>query len=395
MPLSGTALKVIVTGGIFGLTLLASLLPYKFRASKRFLSVCNVFAGGIFLAAGLCHLLADSVEQFDEYWEERDHHHDDDPTPPSQLTHGDEHEHFPWPYAMMGVGFMTTLFVELIAHKLTHTTNKDKSKDSCDGSAQSLNSQTEPFLPAQGDYLADSSVNNINNNDHHNHSHGGNHPHQHNKDNIDPHQQGLIATPENSFYSNLRYAGESSQRNHEHGHGHGANPGGKKHEHGHDHDDEHGHSHLPMNTENQSLIVAFALFLALSFHSIIEGISLGSSSDDSMKSIMIAILAHKGLESFSLGTSLINSNASILKYAIFCLLFSCMTPVGVLIGALVEASTEGIVSAFITAFAAGTFTYVAVVEVLIPEFKKQQDLILKALALSAGFAGMAVIALWV
>ena len=378
---SSTALKVIVTGAIFALTVLASLLPYKFRASKRFLSVCNVFAGGIFLGAGLCHLLADSAEQFNEYYEEHDEHHHDDhdghddpePTPTPSLTHGgdDEDEHFPWPYAMMGIGFLTTMFVEILAHKLIHSEPK---KDQ--HVADSINnSQTEPFLPAQGDYLADSSVD---------------------QENLPAKNTGL--TPENSFYSNFGsdHHGHSHNNHHNdnhHGHSHENHHG---HDHGHhDHGDDHGHSHMPLNTEGQSLIMAFALFLALSFHSIVEGISLGSASDDSVKSIMIAILAHKGLESFSLGTSLINSNATIIKYVLFCLVFACMTPRGVLIGALVEASTEGIVSAFITGFAAGTFTYVAVVEVLIPEFKKQKDLFLKAVAASAGFAGMAVIALWV
>jgi zinc transporter ZupT len=260
---------------------------------------------------------------------------------------------------MMGIGFLATLFVELIAHQLTHKTPSDDKKNET-----VQNSQTEPFLQAQGDYLVDSSVNQ--------------------RDGVDPHNQGLIATPENSFYSH--FSGD-------HGHSHG-NHHGHSHAHDSSHDD-HGHSHLPMDTANQSIIVVLALFLALSFHSIVEGISLGSSDGDTVKSIMIAILAHKGLESFSLGTSLINSNASTLKYITFCLIFSLMTPIGVIIGALVLSNTEGIVSAFITGFAAGTFTYVSIVEVLLPEFKKQQDLLFKAIAASVGFAGMAIIALWV
>eukprot|EP00461_Guttulinopsis_vulgaris_P004655 UN04657 len=184
----------------------------------------------------------------------------------------------------------------------------------------------------------------------------------------------------------------------EHGHCHGVNDSSAHNHdhHGHSHGgDDHGHSHVPLNTENQSIITFVALWIALSFHSVVEGIVLGSSDSETIKSILVAILAHKGLESFALGASLINAKVSAKKFVAFCLCFALMTPIGILIGLLAESGFEGPVSACLSGFGAGTFLYVSIVEVLLPQFNKQVDTMWKVLALAAGYAGMAAIALWV
>ena len=72
----------------------------------------------------------------------------------------------------------------------------------------------------------------------------------------------------------------------EHGHGHGG--------HGHGHGGE-GHSHINISGDT-SYIVAYLLVLALSFHSIFEGIALGTQENMSTAvSLFIAIIAHSPL----------------------------------------------------------------------------------------------------
>ena len=351
---SRNVFKLLTTIGIFALTVVAALLPYKLRANRRVLSILNIMAGGVFLGAGLCHLLADSADQFNDYYEsqhdhdDHDHHDDHDP---SKLTHGGEDEPFPWAFCMAGIGFLTTLIVEQVAHYLMHVPAKP---DGSEMGATLINSDVTP----SDQHNAAVDIEQLGHAHSHNHEH---HSHEH----------------------------HSHEHNHHEHHSHNHN----HHEHNHD---EEGHSHAPINTEHQSIVVVVALWLALSFHSVCEGIAMGSAnSDDSQRAIVIAIFAHKGLESFSLGTNLIRSRSSTLKYIIFCLLFACMTPMGVLIGHLISKSTEGLVAAYISGFAAGTFLYVATVEVIIPEIKKQQDTLFKCIAVASGFAFMAVIALWV
>lgn len=351
MVLTTKSLKAIAGVTIFALTILSSLLPYKIRSSKRILSVLNVLAGGVFLGAGLCHLLADSAELFEEYAEEghdhdHDHDHDDHDhdVDPAQLTHGGgEDEPFPWAFCCAGIGFISTLAMEQFAHWLTHSPKEEAPHTEEDH-------LLEHGAPSSDNYrtLAQpESINNSAKDVEHGHSHNHNH-HDH----------------------------------HHHNH------------HDHHHDDHHGHSHVPLNTDNQSFIIFITLWVALSYHSIVEGIVLGSADQETIKSILVAILAHKGLESFSLGTGLIRSGASKLKFFLFCLAFACMTPIGIILGLFVS-NLSGPVVAAVTGFGAGTFCYVSIVEILLPEFNKQQDVLFKIICLAAGFGGMSALALWV
>lgn len=65
--------------------------------------------------------------------------------------------------------------------------------------------------------------------------------------------------------------------------------------HGHGHGGEDGHSHVSINPDT-SYVVAYLLVMALSFHSIFEGIALGTQEKMATTvSIFIAIIAHSPL----------------------------------------------------------------------------------------------------
>lgn len=148
-----------------------------------------------------------------------------------------------------------------------------------------------------------------------------------------------------------------------------------------------------------SFTSAIILFLALSFHGLMEGIALGAmtdSGDKTLLTIFIAIIAHKGLEAFSLGTSLTRSQVSNVSYWVFLLSFSLMTTVGIAIGMILSAGLDdSLVSNVCVALASGTFIYVAIMEVIMKELAIKVDIAAKLALLLLGFGLMSVLALWV
>ena len=80
--------------------------------------------------------------------------------------------------------------------------------------------------------------------------------------------------------------------------------GHKGHGQGHDHAG-HGHSHVSSLIENESSLRSIILFLALSVHSIFEGMALGLQETPSKAlNLFIAIVLHECLVAFAMGISL-------------------------------------------------------------------------------------------
>ncbi|CRG98869.1 zinc transporter ZIP domain-containing protein, putative [Plasmodium relictum] len=112
------------------------------------------------------------------------------------------------------------------------------------------------------------------------------------------------------------------------------------------------------------------LLLAFSFHSIIEGITLGSVKNSYVTNF--SIISHKAFASFSIGINLINMQIKKKKYILFMLLFSLMTPLGILLGLVTNifASTSSTVIQFLPSILAsigsGTFVYISLFEIIGP-----------------------------
>lgn len=120
-----------------------------------------------------------------------------------------------------------------------------------------------------------------------------------------------------------------------------------------------------LNASSLTSSKATCLFIALSFHSVMEGIGLGTQKTvPLLASISAAILAHKGLAAFALGTALCKSGISRCKFCAMAIFFSCGTPVGIGIGAVVAANFEGPTTSVFTAIAAGTFLQISLMEII-------------------------------
>ena len=113
----------------------------------------------------------------------------------------------------------------------------------------------------------------------------------------------------------------------------------------------------------------YLLMLALSVHSVFEGLALGlAKTETSCMNMVIAILAHKGTAALSLGISLVKAFPDDLRLIRWLItIFNIATPLGVVIG-MVVSNAGDIYCVIFSSIAAGTFLYIACTEIIVQEF---------------------------
>lgn len=136
----------------------------------------------------------------------------------------------------------------------------------------------------------------------------------------------------------------------------------------------------------------YLLMLALSFHSLLEGLSLGAAKNPRRAlHLFVAILMHKGIAAFSLGVAWLSMAPDNQRYAAAMVFFASVTPVGVLLGKPMEGSTLGLL---VTALSSGTFVYVGLVEAcpgLRTPWLPGRAAVLQLASYASGFVCMAVL----
>ena len=136
--------------------------------------------------------------------------------------------------------------------------------------------------------------------------------------------------------------------------------------------------HVPPDsgTAQGQSIYPLVLLLLLSIHSIITGLSLGLESHASTAIILaLGIVLHKGSEAFALMVSTISANFAANRRNALLGVFAAMTPVGILAGMLGSSVLHGDAAALVegsfNALAAGTFIYIAILDIIDEEFSKR------------------------
>eukprot|EP01132_Coremiostelium_polycephalum_P011566 gene11566-14168_t len=121
--------------------------------------------------------------------------------------------------------------------------------------------------------------------------------------------------------------------------------------------------------EKHLAVLPFLLVIALSIHSLFEGLAMGIQTTElHVIDILIAIFAHKILAAFALGVSIVsvtNSKTSFIKLLTLILVFSFASPIGAIIGMVIVGVgnvADSLVPAILQGISSGTFLYVAVVE---------------------------------
>lgn len=159
------------------------------------------------------------------------------------------------------------------------------------------------------------------------------------------------------------------------------------------------HKHPPIPSPSRGPLRALVLLLSLSFHSVFEGLAVGLQATVATTiQLCVAVLAHKGLVVFSVGLRLVKIGTGP-RWATFCILsLALMSPVGLALGLTVaggaSGQAQGLAQAVLEGIAAGTFLYVTFLEILPRELACPEAPLAKYGCVAAGFAFMALIALW-
>lgn len=348
-----TVFKLVSIVAIWLVGLVGGLIPAvlasKQRRSpgvKRLLSVLNAFSGGVFLAGGFFHLLHAAIEN---------------PALRRWSTVDDGRYDFPYAEMFCTLGFLGLLLLEQGAH------------------AQLASQQTKrgggntAYVPAKND--DDDDVG----------------------DDLDA-EFGLRSGGGDTSDTYVEDVDDDGEEHALRGFSNGTTLSNNNHHH------HAGHSHMvptASDSSSSSLAVAVVLFIALSFHSVLEGLGIGAQTSSAW-GVFLAIVVHKGLAAFALGSGLVQSSLKTAHVVLYMVLFSFMSIIGIVVGWLIAAdsSEDSAAAGICVALASGTFIYVAVMEVIPQEFprhggdEKAGHATQKVLALVLGYAIFGLLAKW-
>lgn len=168
---------------------------------------------------------------------------------------------------------------------------------------------------------------------------------------------------------------------------------------------ENDYSKAPLATAS-SLGDSILLIVALCFHSVFEGIAIGvaDSQADAWRALWTVSL-HKIFAAIAMGIALLRMipNRPLLSCAAYAFAFAISSPIGVAIGIIIDATTQGVVADWIFAIsmglACGVFIFVSINHLLSKGYKPQKMVKIdkphfKFLAVLLGVGIIAVVMIW-
>eukprot|EP01133_Synstelium_polycarpum_P004302 gene4302-5025_t len=342
--------------GIFAITLAASYVPFILgRAHVKglitILSVLTCFSAGIILAGGFNHLLPGATEAFAEYFEHTD----------------PENKYAGFPFAETLSIFVLFLLVAL-----------------------------DKLFVERG--LGETGAG---------HNHMDLSQHNHSSNHVpDIDLEAGVVTPGNPDIEAGVTPGNPDELKKDkdaHSHSHGDKKDKDSHSHGHmagkkSHTDLHEDGNGKSRTANASQ--AWIFLIALSVHSIFDGLGLGAETNRSgFYGLLVAVLAHKMLDGFALGVPVYFAKFSKLQTAIVLVFCALMTPLGIGIGMgisnLYDGAGSELAKGIILSITCGSFFYISLIELLPSGLCQPGWLKLKLSLAFLGWAILAVLALWV
>ncbi|CAN4102628.1 unnamed protein product [Withania somnifera] len=164
-------------------------------------------------------------------------------------------------------------------------------------------------------------------------------------------------------------------------------------------------SQAPLATAS-SLGDSILLIVALCFHSVFEGIAIGvaDSQADAWRALWTVCL-HKIFAAIAMGIALLRMipDRPLLSCAAYAFAFAISSPIGVAIGIIIDATTQGVVADWIYAIsmglACGVFIYVSINHLLSKGYKPRKMVLIdqphfKFLAALLGVGVIAVVMIW-
>ncbi|XP_051528890.1 zinc transporter ZIP3-like [Myxocyprinus asiaticus] len=156
----------------------------------------------------------------------------------------------------------------------------------------------------------------------------------------------------------------------------------------------HHHGHFsPTELTRAGLLRLASLVLALSAHSVFEGLALGLQEDGSkLGSLFIGVAIHETLAAVALGVSVAKAGVPLRDASKLGITVSLMIPLGIGIGMGIETAQNlagSIISVVLQGLAAGTFLFITFFEILSRELEDKHDRLLKVMFLIMGYGILA------
>jgi zinc transporter 1/2/3 len=390
--------------GILLLTVVSALAPLHLGGGEgpggearegfkeRLLAHFTFFTGGVFLGAGLLHMLPDAVETY-------------------ALAMTGSDATYPVPYLCACFGFLLVWGVDRIltvlqvpqAHVVAAAAGAQQRGGDANicfvniapvttyGSAESKN----PPPPAHPTYSSFGE-----------HGHAVESNHQHTESNRHGHGHDTVKHSVDSSMDCNSASRKSASSYGMYGDD-GCSRGSHKdytHADGNDHQHDE-HSHLDVHHHhfivpgNGSLFIPLVLTIVLSIHSFLAGLALGVQTklDAAGVSILVAILAHKVVEALAVGAGFAKENVDVRKASPIILVYCFMTPMGITSGmvltSLFQGQTSLLFQALLSATAAGSFLYLALHEISTGSCHVKPGV--TVLLFACGVICMALLAIWV
>ncbi|MFB0515008.1 MAG: ZIP family metal transporter [Candidatus Neomarinimicrobiota bacterium] len=148
------------------------------------------------------------------------------------------------------------------------------------------------------------------------------------------------------------------------------------------------HRHHDCNelAEHRHHVVGISAFIGLSIHSLTAGFALGTSfvAPGMALVIFLAIISHKSVAAFSLATVFSLSDIPIRRVLVLLTVFALCTPIGAILSLPLIHRLSELHIAIPTALAAGSFIYVATMDLLPEAFHDTRKRLGPFIALSLG-----------
>lgn len=161
---------------------------------------------------------------------------------------------------------------------------------------------------------------------------------------------------------------------------------------GHGHHHHHGHFNAAELMRAGPLRLA-SLVLALSAHSVFEGLALGLQEEGAkLGSLFVGVAIHETLAAVALGVNVAKSGLPMRDATKLAVTVSLMIPVGIGLGMGIQTAQTlagSMVSVVLQGMAAGTFLFVTFFEILVRELDDKHDRLLKVLFLMLGYGILA------
>jgi Predicted divalent heavy-metal cations transporter len=161
------------------------------------------------------------------------------------------------------------------------------------------------------------------------------------------------------------------------------------------HKNKHTHCDVSFAVNKSTGLRRFILLVALSVHSLFEGIMLGLQTDEvKLLHLFLAVLIHELLVAFALGVNIAKLKIGLLNSLKYILIVTGSIPTGIIIGMVVTTAPglAGVtVSAVLQGLTAGIFIHITFMEIIPEEMAGGKFCFLKITFLFIGFILMAIL----